>query len=52
MRGTLNDWKLLKEKISKLNDYGAPDGWVKALEIIADNFIKTYEEKPNLDFWE
>lgn len=52
--GTLKDWKWLKTKTEQLSSYdvnGLLKTYVKEVVKIIDEFIETYEERPNIDFW-
>ena len=52
--GTLEDWKSLYQKISYLEKYSVNKNWKKYIEnvlAILQQFIWTFEGKPDLDFW-
>lgn len=55
--GTSDDWIKLKSKLLNLQKYFADmeDGkiqeYIKRVEIILDNFIQTYDGKPDINFW-
>lgn len=52
--GTLDDWINLKTKILVLKKYAVDDYWstyIERLEPILEEFINTYKERVNLDFW-
>ena len=39
------------QKITKLEEYGAPKYWIEKLKMILAKFIETYKGKIDLDFW-
>ena len=53
--GTLYDWTLLKQKAEVLMTYTMPNDefyrYVRDLLPILNEFIRTYEEKVDVDFW-
>lgn len=56
--GTVEDWKMLREKIDGLLKYEV-DGkkyimqkWHGLLSKVVDEFVKSAEGKPNLEFWD
>jgi hypothetical protein len=56
--GTVEDWKILREKIDGLLKYEV-DGkesimqkWHGLLSKVVDEFVKSAEGKPNLEFWD
>ncbi|MDR3548917.1 MAG: DUF4419 domain-containing protein [Candidatus Pacebacteria bacterium] len=50
MTGTAADWKKLREKVASLAKFEFED-WVDRMLYIVDNFIATFEGKPDLKFW-
>jgi len=52
--GTLNDWKLLREKAEKLYLFGVKDlsNWADLLLPVLDELVLSYEGKVNTDFWQ
>ncbi len=58
MKGTRDDWYKLGLKFNYLNELGVLSGvtelstWAKALADIAWNFLMTYDNKPDLTWWE
>ena len=53
IEGTIEDWKLLKEKVLELGNLDEEIVfWIKELKIIIQNIIKTLEtKKPDIDFY-
>ena len=51
LKGTPEDWQRVLEKAKKLSRYGL-DGWVKELEPILTEFVRTAEGHPNQRFWQ
>ena len=51
LKGTPEDWQRVLEKAKKLSQYGL-DGWVKELEPILTEFVRTAEGHPNQRFWQ
>ncbi|CAF3874380.1 unnamed protein product [Rotaria sordida] len=53
--GTLFDWKLLKQKTEQLMSYTIKNDefyrYIEDLLPILNEFIKTYQEKVDIDFW-
>lgn len=52
--GTLNDWKLLLEKVSNLKRFGVKDltDWSEVLIHVLTEFVNSYQETINEDFWQ
>lgn len=50
LKGTVNDWEKLLEKLQKLRKYKL-DEWVNAIEPILKKIIETRKGKLDLDFW-
>ncbi len=50
MTGTAADWKKLREKVASLAKFEFKE-WVDRMLYIVDNFIATFEGKPDLKFW-
>lgn len=51
LKGTPEDWQRVLEKTQKLSQYGL-DGWVKELEPILTEFVRTAVGHPNQRFWQ
>lgn len=51
LKGTPEDWQRVLEKTQKLSQYGL-DGWVKELEPILTEFVRTAVGHPNQHFWQ
>lgn len=51
MLGTLDDWQSLRKKLEGLSQYDLKE-WVDNLLPIIDQFIKTYQGEPDLEFWD
>lgn len=54
LEGTLDDWILLKRKVSKLKDFMMDDfasKWLPALDSIIDQFIHAYRGQVDKLFW-
>ncbi|CAF3038734.1 unnamed protein product [Rotaria sp. Silwood2] len=53
--GTLSDWELLKQKAEQLMSYTVKNDefyrYIEDLLPILNEFIKTYQEKVDIDFW-
>ena len=54
--GEENDWINIQQKLSSLKKYklkgqGEFIVWIENLEKIIEEFIKTYRNEPNLEFW-
>jgi len=52
--GTIGDWEMLLEKTKKLEEFGVLDYWsfyVSKITPILQQFIDTYNEKVDVDFW-
>jgi len=58
MLGTVEDWKLLREKIDGLLKYEVEgqepvmQKWHGLLSKVVDEFVKSVEGKPSLEFWD
>ena len=50
LKGNVQDWNLLLEKASVLNEYGLTN-WYKWLKPILKEFIRAASGKPHLEFW-
>ena len=50
LKGTLNDWEKLLEKLQKLRKYELDD-WINEIEPILKKIIETRKGKLDLDFW-
>jgi hypothetical protein len=50
LKGTPEDWQRVLDKTKKLSQYGL-EKWVKELEPILTEFIRTAEGHPNQKFW-
>lgn len=52
LKGTLEDWIKLKEKVKKLNEFtDTTKKWFSVLEPILDKLIETYQGKIDKNFW-
>lgn len=51
LKGTPEDWQRVLEKAKKLSQYGL-DGWIKELEPILTEFVRTAEGHPDQRFWQ
>jgi len=49
--GSLEDWQRIRARIEVLETYGL-DWWVTRMRPILDEFVRTVEGKPNLEFWQ
>lgn len=49
--GTPGDWSKIREKASKLKDFGL-DWWVNDLDPILEQFVRASEGDVDLDFWQ
>ncbi len=54
--GTLDDWKLLRQKTEELKKFSTSDrlsfgGYIDGLLPIIDQFIRTYQGKVDNEFW-
>lgn len=50
LEGTPEDWRLLRERADLLAVCGL-EPWVKRLKPVLDEFVRTSEGSPSLDFW-
>eukprot|EP00403_Amphidinium_massartii_P028777 CAMPEP_0178399166 /NCGR_PEP_ID=MMETSP0689_2-20121128/15143_1 /TAXON_ID=160604 /ORGANISM="Amphidinium massartii, Strain CS-259" /LENGTH=397 /DNA_ID=CAMNT_0020019941 /DNA_START=32 /DNA_END=1225 /DNA_ORIENTATION=+ len=56
LRGTVDDWKLLRAKIERLAEFDLEDklmtAWLTFLRPICDNFVLSAEGKADIEFWD
>ena len=50
MLGEESDWQKLRDKVKNMSLFVNVE-WVNKLLIIIDNFILTFNDKPNIEFW-
>ena len=50
LEGTVEDWKVLREKALSLGDYGL-QWWVEALEPVLDQFVAAASGSIDREFW-
>lgn len=53
LRGTLEDWELLRHKAERLKLFGQHDltQWSSILSIVLDQFVRSYSGDVDCDFW-
>ena len=54
LQGTLDDWKLVRQKAEFLVTLGIPDltAWARLLMPVLDQFVSAYAGNVNADFWQ
>lgn len=54
LKGTLDDWKLLLEKVNELDKFGVKElsDWCKLLKLVLNQFIDAYQGKVDGEFWQ
>ena len=54
--GTINDWKLLRDKVDRLLEFDTKDGlmkkWLELLTVVLDEFVETKSGVDNMEFWD
>jgi hypothetical protein len=53
LKGTLEDWNLLRSKAERLKEFGQPEltEWYSVLSPVLDQFVRSYEGDVDRDFW-
>lgn len=54
MAGQRDDWTRMQEKLERLQQYdcdGVLKTYIEHMRVILVNFVKTWDEQPNIEFW-